>query len=101
MLKSICSGLIACFALSIVGCNHENERDPASADADARGPSSPEMVPSDATTNVGPSTGGTISQAGDVPGPGGGGWGGMGGGVGRSANDGSKDVAPSTIGSTP
>ena len=91
--------LIVGVALASFACNHENEREPVSADADARGPSSPDQVPSDATTNVGPSTGGTISQAGDVPGPGGGGFGGS-GGVGRSANDGSKDPK-STIGTGP
>ena len=95
-------GLIVGIALASFACNHENERDPASADADARGPSSPDQVPSDATTNVDPSTGGTIGQAGDVPGPpGGAGFGGTGGGVGRSANDGSKDPARSTIGTGP
>jgi hypothetical protein len=92
--------LISSLALWMSACNHDNEPPPASADADARGPSSPEDVPTDATTNAGPSTGGTISQAGDVPGAGGGGLGGSGGGVGRSANDGKKD-APSTIGSSP
>jgi hypothetical protein len=101
-MQKIRYGLIAGFALSILACNHENERDPATADADARGPSSPDAVPIDATTNVGPSTGGTIGQAGDVPGPlGGGGYGGFAGGLGRSSNDGSKDSAPSTIGSGP
>lgn len=77
--------LIISAALSIVACNHESEREPASPDADARGPSSPDAVPSDATTNVSPSTGGSISQAGDVPGPpGGGGFGGAAGGLGRA-----------------
>jgi len=95
--------LISTFALLAFACNHENERDPAAADADLRGPSSPESVPSDATTNVVPSSGGSISQAGDVPGPGGGfgGTSGSGGGVGRSGNDGTKDAAPSTIGTQP
>ncbi len=93
--------LIVGLALSSFACNHENEREPASADAEARGPSSPDQVPTDATTNVGPSTGGTIGQAGDVPGPGGGGFGGTAGGVGRSANDGSTDAAKSTIGTGP
>jgi hypothetical protein len=94
--------LISSLALFAFACNHENEPPPASADADARGPSSPDAVPVDATTNVGPSTGGTISQAGDVPGPpGGSGFGGSAGGIGRSANDGKKDGAPSTIGVSP
>ncbi len=91
--------LMSSLALLAFACNHENQRDPAAADADLRGPSSPDSVPVDATTNVTPSSGGSIGQAGDVPGPGGGfgGSAGMGGGVGRSANDGMKD-APSTIG---
>lgn len=88
--------LISSLALSLVGCNREAEREPAAADADARGASSPDAVPDDATTNVDPSTGGTIGRAGDIPGPGGGGFGGYAGGVGRSANDGT--AAPSAIG---
>lgn len=92
--------LLGSLALWLCACNHENGPAPASADADARGPSSPDAVPTDATTNVGPSTGGTISQAGDVPGaPGGGGFGGAAGGLGRSTNDGTKNPAPSTVGS--
>ena len=96
-MSKLCYALIPSLAL-LFACNHGNEPEPASADADARGPSSPADVPADAMTNAGPSTGGSISQAGDVPGPGGGGFGGMGGGVGRSANDGLKSSAPSTIG---
>lgn len=93
--------LITSLFLLSFACNHENERDPASgSDADARAPSSSEAMPSDNAANF--DTGGTENRANDVPGPvGGTGIGGFAGGVGRSANDGSKDAAPSTIGSTP
>ncbi|HYP88284.1 MAG TPA: hypothetical protein VEQ59_09020 [Polyangiaceae bacterium] len=79
----------------LAACNHENNPDPAvGTDADARAPSASEATAPDNAQNFDTSSGGTISQAGDVPETTGGSTSGSGGGVGRSANDG-KD-APST-----
>ncbi|HYQ14241.1 MAG TPA: hypothetical protein VEQ58_00730 [Polyangiaceae bacterium] len=90
--------IISSFAFSLAACNHENEPAPSTGtDADARAPSASDAVPADNAQNFDTSSGGTISQAGDVPETSGGtNLAGTGGGVGRSANDG-KD-APSTIG---